>query len=471
MSMASWLRNMYNSSPDFIRQSVGRAASKLPDTWRYGPAFARAWRLLEASSTWSEAELAAHQLAQLRELLIFAGQHVPYYRRLFAHRGFRPERLGSVEEITQLPLLTRDMVRRLGRELLADNLPKSSYKYTMTAGTSGHPLSFYLTYDASAAEWAFMLHQWQQAGCRPNDLRLVIGSRVARGRERGRLWEYDPVNYLIRFSGYEMNPETLPLYVEIMQAYRPAFFHGFPSCATLLGQYLERSGQRLPSMRGLLLASENIYPGQREYLERVFECTSYTWYGQTEKSILASERAASRDYHLYPQYGVTELVDAEGQPVTQAGQRGQLVGTGFLNRASVLIRYLTDDDAEWATGPCACGCNSRRLRHVRGRWNQELLMGRSGSLFPAAHMIVRSAIFTKMSQFQFFQDTPGEATLRIVKAPDFTPDDEAAILAELAPKIQYELDMQVDYVSEIPPTPTGKFKFLEQRLTLDYPQW
>ena len=42
-------------------------------------------------------------------------------------------------------------------------------------------------------------------------------------------------------------------------------------------------------MRALLCGSENVREGQREYLERVFKTRFYSWYGMSEKVILAGE--------------------------------------------------------------------------------------------------------------------------------------------------------------------------------------
>jgi phenylacetate-CoA ligase len=465
------LRDLYDKSPDAIRHSVGEVVGRIPARWRYGAAFANTWDLLHSWQAWSQKKRDEYHLRSLRELLIYAGQHVPYYRRLFKQLDFRPEGVCSVDDLSRLPLLTRPMVRELGKDLLAEVLSEKSYKYSTTAGTSGKPLGFYVTYDASAAEWAFMLTNWQQAGFRLGDKRVVLRGRLIGGRQVGRLWEYDPVSQALYFSSFDLSKANLGRFVRLMKEYRPEFLHAYPSSATILGQYLEESGERLPGLRGLLLGSENLYPAQKTYLEKVFGLPTFSWYGQSEKCILAGGCTHSDGYHVFPAYGVTELVDFEGQPIRSPGRRGVLVGTGFINRATVLIRYQTDDEAEWTAGTCGCGGQEPRLINVRGHRTQEMLVGRSGALIGMAAINLHSGIYTRIRQFQFFQETPGQAILRIIPVNDYTKQDEDTVLAEFEGRLQGEVTLKIEYLAELPLTASGKFKFIDQRIDIKYPMW
>lgn len=47
---------------------------------------------MDDSQWWAPAQLEALRLERLRKLLIHAGQHVPYYRDLFAGSGFTERR-------------------------------------------------------------------------------------------------------------------------------------------------------------------------------------------------------------------------------------------------------------------------------------------------------------------------------------------------------------------------------------------
>lgn len=471
MTLVYTLRRLHEASPEWVRRAEALAGRSLPVRWRYGPAFRHTWDLLRQQASWSPEERAGYQRQELRRVLAFAGERVPYYRRVFAATGFDPSR-AEISDLRRLPVLTREDVARLGHELLPDGRPPAESKYSTTGGTTGKPLGFWITHDASAAEWAFMMWGWRRAGFRPGSRRVVVRGRVVSGRRKGRLLEADWLNDALYVSSFDLNAETLPACVAAIRRYRPRFFHAFPSSATVVAQYLERSGERLPSLEALLLGSENIYPGQRDYLERVFACRVFTWYGHSEKSIFAPACSCGRSYVPEDAYGVTEIVDAAGDPIVEAGRPGLLVGTGFINAGTVFIRYLTDDQAEWVGGQCpGCGATGPLLANIVGRWNQEFLVGRSGALLPMSAVNLHSRVYTAVRQFQFVQEAAGKAILRAVRAAGFSADDDLALRRELDERIGGEIAFGIEYVSELPLTSAGKFKFVDQRLVLEYPSW
>ena len=472
MALVYTLRRLHDEGPAWLRRAGATALGRLPARWKYGRAFRTTWDLLHRAEGWTAAERTAHQMTRLRGVLELAGRRVPYYRRLFDERGFDPARVREVSDLSALPLLTRDDVRRLDTGLLPDGRPPAESKYSTTGGTTGKPLGFWITHDASAAEWAFMLHGWRRAGFRPGDWRVVIRGRVVAGRGARRAVEVDALNQAIYVSSFDLSAGTLDRCISAIRRSRTRFLHAFPSSATVVAQHLERTGGTLPSIKALLLGSENIYPGQRAYLERVFGCRAFTWYGHSEKSIFAPECRCGRTYQVSDAYGVAELVDTDGRPITEPGRRGLLVGTGFINQATLFVRYLTDDQAEWVEGPCpGCGADGRLLTGIVGRWNQEYLVGRSGALIPMAAVNLHTRVYTALRQFQFRQDTAGEATLLAVRADAFSADDEAELRRELDARLGGEVALTIEFVPELSLTGAGKFTFVDQRLDLRLPTY
>src|SRR5690606_33596347 len=78
--------------------------------------------------------------------------------------------------------------------------------------------------------------------------------------------------------------------------------------------------------------SELPSPLLRETVEKLLGCSSVSWYGHTERAILAYEKEGSATYYPFFTYGFAEALD-----------EGRLVCTSYYNRASPLIRYDTGD--------------------------------------------------------------------------------------------------------------------------------
>lgn len=315
-----------------------------------------------------------------------------------------------------------------------------------------------------------MVSQWERAGYRAGNLRAIMRGRVLADNQ-ARTWEYQPVLGELYLSSYHLDEQGLNAAVRLLKSYRPRFLHAYPSTAMILAGYVrDHSLQDAMPFKALLIGSENILEAQRGFLEETFSCPVYTWYGHSEKCILGGECEVSRDYHLFPQYGITELVDENGKVITGPGVPGQLVGTSLITHSMPFIRYLTDDWAQWSTSPaCACGRNYPRLQKVVGRWNQEVLVGRSGALFSMAALNLHSHIYAKIAQFQFYQDTPGEALLKLVPGRSYTAEDEQGVRAEFQRKIGHDINLRFEHVEAIPSTARGKYKFVDQKLQVGVP--
>jgi phenylacetate-CoA ligase len=459
------LRMVYERSPRPLQRAAAALVRPLPGRLRYGSAYARARTLIRESQHWTRERLDAEQAAQLRAVVMHAVSNSPYHRQAFASAGVDPGSIRAPGDLARLPLLTRDDVRDHQSALLAADVPARARKYVTTGGTSGKPLGFYIDKDSSAIDWAYMLEQWRCAGYRDGDLRLTLRGRVVVRKEGDRPWLREPLLRELVCSSYHLDERSLDQYAELIERYRPRFLHAYPSTAYVLAQHLRRRGvTRLP-FRAALLGSENLLPAQRTLIEDVLGCRVYSWYGHSEKCILAGECEHSSDYHVFPQYGVVEIVDAAGTPITEPAVPGRLVGTSLISRTMPLIRYLTDDVAQWAPDePCACGRPYRRMQNVVGRWDGEVLIGRSGAPFSIAALNLHTDVFRTIRQFQFYQDAPGVAVLRVVPAHDYGDTAERELLAQFRHKIGHDIDLSVERVSAVAQSQRGKFRFIDQRI-------
>src|SRR5437016_4695608 len=69
----------------------------------------RAFRQLMASQWWTGDRLRAGQWATLARLLEHAYEHVPYYRHVFRSLDARPQDVRTPDDVTRLPILTKEI--------------------------------------------------------------------------------------------------------------------------------------------------------------------------------------------------------------------------------------------------------------------------------------------------------------------------------------------------------------------------
>lgn len=435
---------------------------RFPLELRYGKVFKEASEFLGASQSWSAEEHAAYQLRNLQGLVAHAYGHVPFYRDLYRSHGVRPEDITQLSDIRNLPLISKDDLREHLERMKTENFPASKFQYHTTGGSTGKPVGLYWEADRTVPlERAFMRRQWRWGGFEMERDRSVVLRGVPLAG--GALSEHAPGNQL-RLSTYDLTSENIDRYIEIIRDFKPKALQAYPSAAYILAQHvLEHGGAELPSLEVVLCGSENLYPWQREMIGSAFNCRVYSWYGHSEYIALGGECEYSSDYHFYTEYGVTEFLDKNGKPAAP-GETGEIVATGFNNRAMPLIRYRTEDIARVAlVQQCRCGRHYPLVSAVEGRL-QEMIVGRQGNLISMTAINMHNDIFDNVYQFQFYQDTPGAIVMRIVRKKSYSEGDEMRIRGELREKLRDHVDLAFEYVDAVAKTPRGKVSFLVQKL-------
>lgn len=440
-----------------LKSILRPAYYRLPLRICYGPLFESTLKSLEDSQTWSEDRLIEHQIMKLRAMLRHCARHVPYYRNLFRKIGFDPDSLHQLSDLRAIPLLDRDTIRSKMNELLAENISRRHMLYFTTGGTMGKPLGLYNLRHSGGRERAFIYTQWKRVGFRHEDRRAVLMGWTIKNK---RHWKYEASERSFVFSNFHMTPENAREYARVMRDKSLPYLHSYPSAAIDFARHLKDEGVEPPRFRAVLGASENLYPGQRQFIESFYGTRLFSWYGHTENTILAAECEVSNNYHVFPEYGLAEVVKEDGSPANLEGEMGELVGTSLENFAMPLIRYRTDDWAVIGPGQCACGRNYKLLRETYGRRTQEMLVGKLDNLISVTALNMHTDIFDNVQQLQFYQREKGKVELRIKRKPSYAERDSRRIIAALNEKMGDTMEVSITFTDQISLMPRGKFRLV-----------
>ena len=459
-------KNLWETTRFLTRRPIGRALGAIrPQLW-LGKEFRAHLRKLEAAQRWTADRALAHQLAEMKRVVALAYDRSPYYRRILREQGFEPGDLKSLNDVARLPLLDHADVRRHLHAMRLSGVGPA--ELVSTGGTGGAPLYFFIGVNRSALEYAHLVVSWRRAG-------FDLGMELAafRGRPvavngRGFRHEFDPLLRCHYYSTFHMGAEDMRRYLDHIRTLGPCFLHVYPSAVATLAAFLRQDGAEPPrNVRGIIAESEIVYPQQRAIVENVFGCRYFSCYGHTEKVVAAAECEHTHDYHVWPTYGYCELVDAEGRRITTPGQRGEIVGTGFINTVVPFIRYRTGDFATYMAERCAaCGREQMVLRDIRGHRTQEVLLAADGSTVPWVALNMHDDTFDNVIRLQFRQDTPGSAVLRVVPTAAFGEADRRRILSRLEAKLQDRVRIELETCDAIPLSARGKAIYVDQRIKL-----
>jgi phenylacetate-CoA ligase len=433
-----------------------------------GSTFRRTLRFVSEAQHWSSGRAEQFQLELLQMVCHLAYDRTSYYRRAFDEVGFEPGDLRSLDDFARIPTIDKNTLLECLGEMCAVSPHSRGVDRVATGGTSGAPFYFYIGSDRSAVEYAYLVASWQRAGYGLDVVQAVLRGQVVRPTRSGMRHEFDRLLRRHYYSNFHTTDDDLRAYIEHMRTIGPFFLHVYPSSMAALTRFVERSGVAPPTnLRGVLAGSETVYPEDRARTERVLGVRYFSWYGHSEKLVLAAECEHCSDYHVWPTYGYCELLDEKGRRVTTPGQRGEIVGTGFINTVVPFIRYRTGDFATYVGNRCeACGREHMILRDVQGHRTQEMLVASDGSLISWTSLNMHDDTFDCVRQFQFLQETPGRAVLRVVPADGFGDSDRTRIMENLGRKLDGRLEFDVRVLDDIPVSPRGKAIYVDQRIDL-----
>ena len=459
-------KRMWELGRQITRHPVARTLGWVPPSVWLGKKFRRTLKLVRQSDHWSKDQIADYQLRELRRIVSHAYERSSYYRKVLRECGFEPGDLRCLDDLAHLPTLDADTVRKNLISICTTYPKTDTVDYVSTGGTGGQPMRFYIGTDRSASEFAYLVAGWGRAGYELGMTLAVFRGRVVAEARSGLRHTYDPILRQHYYSSFHLTDESMQRYMQHLARIGPCFLHVYPSSVAILARFLRRRGLAAPpNVRGIIAESEIVYPSQRSMVKEVFNCRYFSLYGHSEKVVAGAECESSTHCHVSPTYGCFELLDEQGAPVRTAGERGEIVGTGFINYVMPFIRYRTGDFATYVGEECgACGRRHTVITDVRGHRTQETLVAKDGSYVSWVALNMHDDTFDNVVQFQFLQEQAGVATLRVVPGPAFGEQDRRRIASRLESRLDNRLEIRISLCDTVPLSERGKAKYVDQRL-------
>lgn len=465
MKKAFSKKNLWDKTPAPAKRLLGAALSKVPLQCLLGGDFRRWYRLAKEADQWDAERIREYQIARLRRILALAYEKTEYYRETFRAVGFQPGDLKSVQDLEHLPTIDKATVRENWQRMLTRPVTESDVDLVTTGGTSGEPMRFYMSSSRHAPEFGHLTACWSRVGYRPGDVIAVLRGRVITRPTGGMYHQYDPLMRHHYYSTFHMSPADLHAYLNHISTVQPKYLHAYPSSLFALLEFAASERLALPkSIRAALLESEPLFPHQDALFRNRMNIRTFSCYGHSEKLVMAAQCESSDEYHVAPAYGCCEVVNQEGKAVA-AGDSGELTGTGFINEVMPFIRYRTGDMVIRGLDKCAaCGRQHMLLREIQGRWGKEFLVCRDGrTLISMTSLNLHDDTFDGITRFQFQQNEPGKAVLKLVAANTRAAKDVSKFRRHFEPKLGHAIDLDVRFVDDIPLTRMGKQPMIDQR--------
>lgn len=427
---------------------------------RYGSRLQDAAQQLLESERWSEEAVTRVQDRLLSDLISTAYAKSPFYRQVMQERGLTPDDVATVQDLARLPLLTKDQVKTESARIVTRRRPGPGWVHGHTSGTTGSPLGLWYDRHTCIMTNAVERRHKAWAGMTGADwVGLFLGRVVVPLREtHPPFWRANRVQRQVWFSSFHMSDESLGAYVREISRRGLRFLEGYPSTLFVLARYVRRHVGCLP-MTAVFTSSETLLPTQREEIEGAFACPLFDFYGLAERVAFAGECEAHSGKHVASEYSIVEVVDDDGNPVPD-GVEGYLVGTSLHNAAMPMIRYRTADRTALSRELCGCGRTLPRIRDVTTK-AEDILMTPDGRKISPSVLTHPFKPLDAIEASQIIQRELDRITVRlVVRDAEFTGGMEAQLRSGLLERLGSSVKVDFEYVSAIPRTASGKFRWV-----------
>lgn len=459
----SRFEGLYQRSPIFLQTIFLNLKAFELYLERYGPKFWRSFEEFEQQQWMSESEIEAYQNERLGILIKHAYDTVPYYNRVMKDAKLRPDDIRSVRDLPKMPLLTREKIRHHRKELLSTAYPRILLRHGHTSGTTGSPLDLF--YDTRTCmihhvvDWRFKAWAGLQYG---QPYASLQGRVTIPLRQSGPpLYRKNYLNNQLFLSSFHLKEEYLPYYFKHLSEHGVCAIEGYPSTIYILALFLQKKGQTF-RLKSIFTSSETLFDYQRETIERTFQCKIFDSYGMAERAVFATECREHSGHHLNLDYGVTEFLNDQGEPV-ESGNLGRIVATSLHNSAMPFIRYVTNDASSSVKQRCPCGRVFPLMDAVATK-DESIVTLPDGRLISPSVLTHPFKPMHNIVESQIIQEELGELTVKIVPNHNYSPQDESQLISAFAERLGPDVRIRVEYVESIPRTKNAKFKWVISRI-------
>lgn len=410
-------------------------------------------KFLENAQWWEPDRITNWQNNELQKLVQVAYKEVPFYRQLFDSASVRPEEIQSAKELSRIPIVTKDMLRKGYPTLTTRKTGQRTYE----AGTSGSTgKNFFVQEDAYTAGWyraSFMLSlEW--SGWKIGEPHFQTGMTLKRSLDRRIKDSLLGCHY---FSAYSLDDEHLAEMLSEINKHNLKYVWGYPGSLYYLAKYASSQGWNRP-LKSVVTWGDMLQSHYRQMIETTFKTRVFDTYGCGE-GIQISAQCEQGNYHLHSFDVIVEFLDDAGNPVS-AGKPGNIVVTRLHPGPMPLIRYAVGDIGIPSNqGPCACGRGLPTMRSVQGR-SADVIITPSGNRLIVHYFTGILEHFKEIDTFQVVQHAPGSVTVRILPKETISESLIREMVNALKSHGASDVAFNIEIVDAIPLSPAGKHRFI-----------
>tara|TARA_R110001583_G_scaffold81836_6_gene217850 strand:+ start:1308 stop:2681 length:1374 start_codon:yes stop_codon:yes gene_type:complete len=448
----------YAKSPNFIQNSIVSIYNILAYRSRYSGKYKAFKEHYYQNKHLSIEQLADIQSKKYETFIHYSKKNSKYYNKVLSKLEFPI----SLSKINELPIVDKETLRININEIYT--IKKEEGHLSKTGGTTGKSLQVIYTKD-DVQERMAILDTFR------NNFGYKLGKRTAwfsgkkllnnKDIKKNRFWKTDFFYNVRYYSTFHIHSKYLEHYIKNLILFKPEYMVGFPSTMYEIAKYGQNNGINFPAnvIKAIFPTAETITPDIRNMIEGYFKTNLYNQYASSEGAPFILE-CVNKKLHLELQSGVFEVLDNKNKP----SNKGRLVITSFNTHGTPLIRYDIGDEIELSNEGCTCGNNNPLVKEILGRVSDYIYSEETGKINLGNISNCLKGV-NGIVKFQIQQETI-ESLLVLIEKDEkaYANKDEQVFITNLRERVGNNINIEIQYVSDIPVEKSGKFRLVKNFL-------
>ncbi len=415
---------------------------------------------------------------RLKRLLTHACRHVPYYKKVLHDAGVVDD-VGTVnlENFSHIPLLEKSIIRTNYEKLKSDDLPVRKWYENISGGSTGEPVRLIQDRNYHQLRTSLVILQDLWSGYSMCEKMIILwGSErdIFVGKEKFKTNLGRWLRNEIWLNAFRITPVQMHEYVKCINDFKPVQILAYAESIYELSRFIEREKLGVYHPRTIMASAGTLHTHMRETIERVFKAPVFNRYGSREAGPIACECGYHKGLHVFPLTHHVEVLRQDGTSAA-SGELGEIVITLLTNFAMPLIRYRIGDVGAWSDEPCACGRAWPLLKYVGGRVS-DVFITKEGIQIHGEYFTHLFYFQDWVNKFQVVQEDPDLIHILVVphkqtnKAQESHNKEINMITDKIRLVMGQDCQVKVEFVNDIPPTVSGKYRYTISKVSSKYNQ-
>jgi len=406
------------------------------------------------SQRWDRETIERYQFRKVRDMLIHAGDNVPYYRELFRSIHFDAQMFKSLKDLEHIPLLDKEMIRKNPEQFIADHKHTIHGYWKYTTGSTGTPLKLFLDKNCHINNYAATLRAYHWAGYTPGKRAFLLVEADGEYKD----YAYRLLSNSLFFNTSSVSRDNVRKFYKLLNRFKPKYYIGYGRAFLNLYKHLIDLKLEIPSPKNMVHYGETLRDNDKKKLETIYNTNVYNYYSHREDTVMVAEPEPGKKY-MMEDFFYPEILNDSNHIIEEG--TGELVGTGFYNYTMPLIRYKTTDILTTKKFSEDDDYKFTRVENIVGRVNDKVVTpsGREFYFLGSPTFNIPGIISA-----QYIQESADSLKINLLTDDDFRMESMAQLEKNYQEYLGEPMTFDLQLVDELEERGTGKRPVIISRL-------